>query len=152
VRSRLGRRERWLRGGPRFGGVHDLLHGRLRQFALPRGRLPLAAAAFGSAFAIALCIGGFSPWVWSAAGPGSWVASVYAGVGPMAGGFLLWGLAMSGGRANRLAPLGYATPLLSTALLVLFGETTLQPGALLGALLVLVCSIGVLAIDRKERG
>jgi drug/metabolite transporter (DMT)-like permease len=121
-----------------------------------RSRFPadaslLPAAAFGSAFAIALCIGGFAPWVWSAAGPGAWVASVYAGVGPMAGGFLLWGLAMSGGGANRFAPLGYATPLLSTALLVLFGET-LEPGALLGALLVLVCSIGVLAIDRKERG
>jgi drug/metabolite transporter (DMT)-like permease len=121
-----------------------------------RSRFPadaslLPAAALGSAFALALCIGGFAPWVWSAAGPGAWLASVYAGVEPMAGGFLLWDLAMSGGGANRLAPLGYATPLLSTALLVLFGET-LEPGALLGALLVLVCSIGVLAMDRKERG
>jgi hypothetical protein len=37
-----------------------------------------------------------------------------------------------------------ATPRLSTALLVLFGETP-EPGALLSALLVLVCNIGVLS-------
>jgi hypothetical protein len=55
----------------------------------------LPAAVLGSVFALALCIGGFAPWVWSSAGPGARVASVYAGLGPMAGGFLMWGLAMS---------------------------------------------------------
>jgi drug/metabolite transporter (DMT)-like permease len=111
----------------------------------------LVAAIFGSVFALALCVAGLAPWAWESAGPGAWVASVYAGVGPMAGGFMLWGLAMSGDGARRLAPLGYATPLLSTALLLLFGET-LSPVALLGAALVLVCSVGVLVVDRKERG
>jgi drug/metabolite transporter (DMT)-like permease len=69
----------------------------------------------------------------------------------VAGGFLLWSVAMSGDGAKTLAPLGYATPLLSTALLLLFGET-LGPGALLGSALVLVSSIGVLIMDRKARG
>jgi drug/metabolite transporter (DMT)-like permease len=121
-----------------------------------RSRVPadsslLLATVCGAVFAVALCVAGLAPWAWSAAGPGAWVASVYAGVGPMAGGFLLWGLAMSGDGARRLAPLGYATPLLSTALLLLFGET-LSPVALLGAALVLVCSVGVLIVDGKGRG
>jgi drug/metabolite transporter (DMT)-like permease len=119
-----------------------------------RSRVPadaylLLASSLGMVFALALCVAGTAPWVWS--GAGAWVASVYAGVGPMAGGFLLWSVAMSGEGVERLAPLGYATPLLSTALLLLFGET-LAPGAMLGSALVLVCSIGVLIIDRKARG
>lgn len=111
----------------------------------------LLATAFGMVFALALCLTGFAPWTWTSAGVGAWVASVYAGVGPMAGGFWLWSRAMSGGGAKRLAPLGYATPLASTVLLLLFGET-FTSGTLLGALLVLICSIGVLVMDRKERG
>lgn len=121
-----------------------------------RSRVPadaslLLAALFGMICAVTICVAGFAPWLWTSASPGAWVASVYAGVGPMAGGFLLWSLAMSGNGEKRLAPLGYATPLLSTALLLLFGER-LAPGALLGAMLVLICSIGVLIMDRKERG
>jgi drug/metabolite transporter (DMT)-like permease len=119
-----------------------------------RSRVPadtslLLATAFGMVFALALCVTGFAPWLWSSVSLGAWVASVYAGVGPMAGGFLLWSVAMSGGGATRLAPLGYATPLLSTVLLLLFGETFTST-TLFGALLILVCSIGVLMIDGKE--
>ena len=119
-----------------------------------RSRVPanaslLLASTLGMVFALVLCAAGTAPWVWS--GAGAWAASVYAGVGPMAGGFLLWSVAMSGDGANTLAPLAYATPLLSKALLLLFGET-LAPGGLLGSVLVLVCSIGVLIIDRKGRG
>jgi len=119
-----------------------------------RSRVPadaslLLASTLGMVFALVLCAAGTAPWVWS--GAGAWAASVYAGVGPMAGGFLLWSVAMSGEGVERLAPLGYATPLLSTALLLLFGET-LAPGGLLGSALVLVCSVGVLIMDRKERG
>lgn len=111
----------------------------------------LVATVLGAVFTVALCVAGLAPWAWSTAGPGAWAASVYAGVGPMAGGFLLWGLAMSGDGAERLAPLGYATPLLSTALLLLSGET-LSPVALLGAALVLVCSVGVLVVEGRARG
>jgi drug/metabolite transporter (DMT)-like permease len=68
----------------------------------------------------------------------------------MAGGFFLWSRAMSGGGAERLAPLGYATPLLSTVLLVFFGEA-FTFYTLLGASLVLVCSVGVLVVDRVGR-
>jgi drug/metabolite transporter (DMT)-like permease len=111
----------------------------------------LLATAFGMVFALALCLTGFAPWTWTSAGVGAWGASVYAGVGPMAGGFWLWSRAMSGGGAKRLAPLGYATPLASTVLLLFSGET-FTSGTLLGALLVLICSVGVLVMDRKESG
>lgn len=110
--------------------------------------LLLPATAFGMTFALGLCVTGFAPWLWSSVSLGAWVASVYAGIGPMAGGFLLWKVAMSGDGAKRLAPLGYATPLLSTVLLLLFGEAFTSI-TLFGALLVLVCSIGVLVMDRK---
>jgi len=121
-----------------------------------RSRVPaeiflLPATVFGVISALALCLTGFAPWLWTSASLGAWVASVYAGVGPMAGGFLLWSWAMSGEGAGRLTPLGYATPLLSTVLLLLFGEM-FTSGTLLGAVLVLVCSIGVLVIDRREHG
>jgi drug/metabolite transporter (DMT)-like permease len=45
----------------------------------------------------------------------------------------------------------YASPLQSTALLLLF-EETFAPWTLLGSALVLLSSIGVLIMDRKARG
>jgi drug/metabolite transporter (DMT)-like permease len=126
---------------------YTVMSGRSR---VPAETFLLPAAAFGMVFALALCVTGLAPWVWTSASLGAWMASVYAGVGPMAGGFMLWSLAMSDGGAKRLAPLGYATPLLSTVLLLLFGET-FTSNTLFGALLVLVCSIGVLVMNRKER-
>ncbi|MFC5748117.1 EamA family transporter [Actinomadura rugatobispora] len=79
--------------------------------------------------------------------PDAWPAALYAGVGPMAAGYSLWTYAMSRGGAERLSPIGYATPLLSTALLVLMGRPF---GALTaaGAALILVSSTGVLVNDR----
>lgn len=82
-----------------------------------------------------------------------WIAAAYLGLGPMAGGYGLWTVAMSAGGAERLAPLGYATPLLSTLLLLATGAPATTT-TLLGITLVLVCSIGVLAAQRlqpKER-
>lgn len=127
---------------------YTVMSGRSRVSA---GASLLLATTCGMFFALALCVAGFASWIWPSANLGAWAASMYAGVGPMAGGFLLWSLAMSGDGARRLAPLGYATPLVSTMLLLLFGET-FTSGTLLGALLVLVCSIGVLIVDRKEHG
>lgn len=117
---------------------------------VPMENLLLFATAFGAMCVLAPCIIGLAPWSWPASSPRAWALSVYAGVGPMAGGFLLWSRAMSGDGAKRMAPLGYATPLLSAVLLVLFGET-FTAYTLLGASLVLVCSIGVLVVDRAGR-
>lgn len=127
--------------------LYTIMSGRSR---VPIDAFLLPATAFGMVFALALCVAGLAPWLWSSVGLGAWIASVYAGAGPMAAGFLLWGVAMSGGGAKRLAPLGYVTPLLSTVLLLLFGET-FTSGTLFGALLILVCSIGVLMLGREEQ-
>ena len=127
---------------------YTVMSGRLR---VPADTFLLPATAFGMIAVLMLCVTGLAPWSWASTSSGAWAASVYAGVGPMAGGFLLWSRAMSGDGAKRLAPLGYATPLLSTALLLLVGET-FTPDALIGAALVLVCSIGVLVVNGKEHG
>jgi len=54
---------------------------------------------------------------------------------------------MTGGGAERLSPLGYATPLLSTVLLLATGAPA-AGNTVLGVGLVLACSLGVLAHDR----
>ncbi|MGH3448141.1 MAG: DMT family transporter [Nocardioidaceae bacterium] len=76
-------------------------------------------------------------------------AAAYLGLGPMAAGYGLWTHAMSGTGATRLAPLGYATPMLSTLLLLATGATATTL-TIAGIGLVLVCSLGVLAIDRPS--
>ncbi len=75
------------------------------------------------------------------------LAAAYIGLGPMAAGYALWTRAMAGGGAERLSPLGYATPLLSTVLLLATGAPA-TTGTLLGVVLVLACSLGVLAHAR----
>ncbi len=103
--------------------------------------LLLPAAVVGVLAAAVLTASTSSPWPQ----PVGWVAAGYVGLGPMAAGYGLWTRAMSEGGAERLAPLGYATPLLSTMLLL---ATRSPATALAGIFLVLVCSIGVLATQR----
>jgi drug/metabolite transporter (DMT)-like permease len=77
----------------------------------------------------------------------------------MAIGYFLWSYAMSGDGAKIIAPIGYATPLLSTILLLVSGEEYTQH-TMYGILLILSCSIGVLFLqhihskrmDKSEEG
>lgn len=80
----------------------------------------------------------------------AWVPAVYIGAGPMTAGYVLWTRAMSGDGATRLSPLGYATPLLSTMLLIATGQSFTST-TIAGATLILACSIGVLIKDRLTR-
>ena len=105
--------------------------------------LLLPAAVVGVLAAAVLTASTSSPWPQ----PVGWVAAGYIGLGPMAGGYGLWTLAMSDGGAERLAPLGYVAPLLSTMLLLATGSPATAT-TLVGIFLVLVCSIGVLATQR----
>jgi drug/metabolite transporter (DMT)-like permease len=73
-----------------------------------------------------------------------WLVAAYIGLGPMAAGYGLWTVAMAHGGAERLAPVGYATSLLSTILLLATGAPATAT-TLVGVGLVLACSIGVLA-------
>lgn len=78
-----------------------------------------------------------------------WLAAAYIGLGPMAAGYGLWTRAMSAGGAERLAPIGYAAPLLSTLLLLATGAPATVT-TLLGVGLVLMCSIGVLGAQQRQ--
>ncbi len=103
----------------------------------------LVGGVAGTVLALGIAFATHADWEPSTA----WLAMVYVGIGPSAAGFLLWsaGMARSGG---SLAPLGYVTPLLSTWLLLLAGRSFSDASAAIGALLVLLCTIGVLANDR----
>jgi drug/metabolite transporter (DMT)-like permease len=51
----------------------------------------------------------------------SWVALVGLGIGPVGAAFLMWDIGMKGGSVPLLGVLSYASPILSTALLVALG-------------------------------
>lgn len=110
---------------------------------VPVADLLVPATAFGALAAVVLIAISQAPLP-----PLAGVAvAAYLGLGPMAGGYGLWTLAMSDGGSSRLAPLGYATPLLSTVLLLVTGAPA-STSTLAGIALVLACSVGVLLVDR----
>lgn len=80
--------------------------------------------------------------------PGGVLAAVYLGLGPMAGGYALWTVAMARGGAERLSPLGYTTPLPSTLVLLAAGAPA-TTSTLAGVGLVLACGLGVLIHEHR---
>ena len=70
---------------------------------------------------------------------GALALGVYTGLGPMAAGYALWTYAMSQPSAARLAPIAYATPLLSTLVLLASGERLGTLG-LIGCGLIVACA------------
>jgi drug/metabolite transporter (DMT)-like permease len=73
-----------------------------------------------------------------------WLGAVYIGLGPCAAGYAAWSAAMSRS-GGRLAPLGYATPLLSTIVLLAAGQPVSGSGAVIGGALIAICTVGVVA-------
>ena len=61
----------------------------------------------------------------------SWIAMILLGLGPVGAAFLLWDMGMKHGHIATLGVLAYASPIISTLLLVLLGlaEPTLSLGA-----------------------
>ena len=58
---------------------------------------------------------------WTPPEPASWLALIGLGLGPVGAAFLLWDIGMKGGSVPVLGVLSYASPILSTALLVALG-------------------------------
>jgi drug/metabolite transporter (DMT)-like permease len=58
---------------------------------------------------------------WTPPDTQSWLALVGLGLGPVGAAFLLWDIGMKGGSVPLLGVLSYASPILSTALLVALG-------------------------------
>nr|WP_240979590.1 DMT family transporter [Streptomyces sp. HNM0574] len=119
---------------------YTLAAGRVRASA---SYVMLCGGGVGIVIAFAIALLSDTDWNPSTA----WAAMAYVGIGPCAAGFLLWSLGMSRSR-GRLAPLGYATPVLSTLVLLAAGRSFGGPAAFLGAVLVLLCTVGVLINDR----
>jgi len=119
-------------------------------YTLAAGRAPgsrsdllLVATSTGAAITIPLAL--FQHAAWSP--PAAIALGLYTGLGPMAAGYALWTYAMSHPAGARLAPIAYATPLLSTAVLLAGGER-LTPLGLVGCALIVVCAAGIL-LDRS---
>jgi drug/metabolite transporter (DMT)-like permease len=96
-----------------------------------------AIASFCAAAALLslLCHLLFEPTVW----PGSttsWLAVVALGLGPTGGAFYLWDHAVKRGDIRALGALSYAAPILSTALLIVFGLAEPTWTLVIAALLV----------------
>jgi drug/metabolite transporter (DMT)-like permease len=120
-------------------------------YSLAAGRTPgsrstllLVATAAGAAATIPLALAQGAAW----SPPAAIALGLYTGLGPMAAGYALWTYAMSHPAGARLAPVAYATPLLSTLVLVAGGER-LSPLGFAGCALIIVCAAGVL-VDRRE--
>lgn len=84
--------------------------------------------------------------------PGAVALGLGIGLAMMALGYGLWTHAMSHPTGVRLAPAAYATPLLSTGLLLATGQH-LTPAGLIGCALIMLCAVGVGldAIPRHRR-
>ena len=74
----------------------------------------------------------------------TWVALIALGLGPVGAAFFLWDVGMKRGNIALLGVLAYASPILSTALLVLVGLA--QPSLALGAACLLMVGAATVAL------
>jgi drug/metabolite transporter (DMT)-like permease len=82
----------------------------------------------------------FEHTVWPAS-PAAWLAVLALGIGPTGGAFYLWDHAVKRGDIRALGAFSYATPILSTALLILCGLAPPTGALLIAALLVTVGAV-----------
>ncbi|MDX8513765.1 DMT family transporter [Mesorhizobium captivum] len=146
-----GRAHAWLEGSlvgycAAFGSAlcmafYSLAVGRL---AMPPDRLLLPSALIGVTLTFAWCLHD------GVAGLGGMhlLFGLYLGAGPMGLGYYFWSRALSLDQGGRLAVVAYLTPIASTLLLALSGES-LSMTAVAGAVLVIDSCIAV-GIERPE--
>jgi drug/metabolite transporter (DMT)-like permease len=75
--------------------------------------------------------------------PGQWLAIIALGVGPVGTAFFTWDIGMKRGDIRVLGAASYATPLLSTALLILAGFA--KPTATIAIAAILIAGGGLIA-------
>ncbi len=95
----------------------------------------IASFCAASALLSLLCHFAFEHTVWPATTT-AWLAVLALGLGPTGGAFYLWDHAVKRGDIRALGALSYATPILSTALLIVCGLAEPTATLLLAALLV----------------
>jgi len=81
-------------------------------------------------------------------GPLQWAALLGLGLGPVGAAFLLWDIGMKHGNVAYLGVLGYATTVISTALLILLGIAA--PSLALAAACTLIVAAAFIARPAKE--
>ncbi len=108
------------------------------------GRLSVSPAALLLPASLA-GVAGSGVWVLVAANPPPDLMMIlfglYLGVGPMGVGYLCWSRALRLSHAGRIAVLGYATPVLSTAWLIFSGEGLTLMMTAGGTLIVISCAL-----------
>lgn len=86
--------------------------------------------------ALALAVGSITEtWVWPSSTP-QWLAILFQGLGPVGLAFYLWDRAMKRGHLRFVGIASYATPLLSTVMLVAAGIAEASPSMWIAAILV----------------
>ena len=80
----------------------------------------VAVACLATALLAFVCSLVFETWV-SPSAPAAWLALIGLGLGPVGTAFLLWDVGMKRGNVSLLGVLSYASPVLSTVLLVALG-------------------------------
>lgn len=116
------------------------------------GAVPTEIVAFfclGTALLAIPCHLLFEQTVWPA-GPGAWATIAAMGIGPVGLAFFVWDHGVKRGDIQTLGALSYATPLLSTGLLILAGRAALTL-PVLGACALIVGG-AVIASSRLRRG
>lgn len=102
----------------------------------------LCVTALVTAALAFLCSLLFETWT-QPAGASAWAALVAMGLGPVGGAFLLWDIGMKKGRVATLGVLSYASPVLSTLLLVGLGLS--ETSAALWVACAMMVAAGALA-------
>jgi drug/metabolite transporter (DMT)-like permease len=80
----------------------------------------IAVSCLATSVLAFLCSGLFEPWTWPD-GATAWLALLGLGLGPVGAAFLLWDIGMKNGDVSLLGVLSYASPIVSTVLLVALG-------------------------------
>ncbi len=83
----------------------------------------LALPCFITAALAFACSLAFEEWV-TPQGATPWIALLLLGLGPVGAAFLIWDIGMKRGNVAYLGVLGYASPVISTGLLILLGLAT----------------------------
>lgn len=113
-----------------------------RMAAVPTGAV--AGFCLATALLAAVAHMALETWVWPASG-GQWLALIAMGAGPVGAAFFLWDVGMKKGDIALLGVASFATPVLSTLLLVLTGAASASIGlAAACALIVLGAFVATL--------
>jgi len=95
----------------------------------------LPASLIGCVLTATWCLFEYQPWPLSSA----ILVGLYLGAGPMGLGYFCWSKGMQMDKAGQLYVLGFLTPVISTLLLTLFGESLGVQAAIGGMIVIIAC-------------